>query len=54
MAGVAHLVAGLAVAAIGGAAVLLFLLAARRITLRSFVPFGPILIVGGILAAGAA
>ncbi|MGZ3588607.1 MAG: prepilin peptidase [Candidatus Limnocylindrales bacterium] len=51
MAGVLHLVGGFLVASIGGAAVLVVLLATRRIGLRSAVPFGPILIAGGICAA---
>lgn len=51
MAGISHLIAGLAIASILAGLVLVALLLARRITLRSYVPFGPILIIGGILAA---
>lgn len=51
MAGVSHLVAGLIAASILGSIVLVALLATRRIGLRTYIPFGPILILGGILAA---
>ncbi|TAM76898.1 MAG: hypothetical protein EPN50_02265 [Chloroflexota bacterium] len=51
MAGLSHLVAGLIAAAVAGAVVLVALLLARRITLRSYIPFGPVLIVGGLIAA---
>ena len=51
MAGLSHLFSGLVSAAILGAIVLIALLLARRITLRSYIPFGPVLIVGGLLAA---
>ena len=51
MAGLSHLFSGLVASAILGAVVLVGLLLARRITLRSYIPFGPVLIVGGLLAA---
>ncbi len=51
MAGVLRLVGGLVLASAGSGVVLLALLATRRIGLRSSIPFGPILIAGGICAA---
>jgi leader peptidase (prepilin peptidase)/N-methyltransferase len=51
MSGVARLIAGLLVASIAGAVVLLVLIAMRRISLRSAIPFGPILIGAGMIAA---
>jgi leader peptidase (prepilin peptidase)/N-methyltransferase len=51
MSGVTRLFGGFVTASIASAAVILVLIAARRITLRSAIPFGPILIAGGILAA---
>ncbi len=44
------LFAGLIVASIGFSIVLLALIAARRLTLKSAVPFGPVLIVGAFVA----
>jgi prepilin signal peptidase PulO-like enzyme (type II secretory pathway) len=43
-------VAGLVVGALVAGGVLLVLLAARRITLRTYVPFGPFLILGAYWA----
>ena len=58
MSGVSLLVAGLLVASLVFAVVLIALIVARRITLRTAVPFGPVLILGALLAvlvgAGAA
>ncbi|MGH2407399.1 MAG: prepilin peptidase [Candidatus Limnocylindrales bacterium] len=51
MSGVTRLFGGLLAASVGAGAVILLLLAARRIRLRTPIPFGPILIVGGVLAA---
>jgi leader peptidase (prepilin peptidase)/N-methyltransferase len=45
-----RLIVGLLAGAILAAAVILVLLAARRITLRSYVPYGPFLIVGALWA----
>jgi leader peptidase (prepilin peptidase) / N-methyltransferase len=49
-AGLTRLVAGFTVAALAFALVLVALMAARRIGLRSIVPFGPALILAGIVA----
>ena len=49
--GISRLVAGFVLAAFGAGIVLVALLATRRIGLRSVIPFGPILIVAGFLAA---
>jgi leader peptidase (prepilin peptidase)/N-methyltransferase len=51
MSGVTRLVGGFLVASIAGALVLLVLIALRRLSLKSTVPFGPVLIAAGILAA---
>ena len=51
MSGVTRLFSGLVVASIASAVLLLVLIVARRLTLRTAIPFGPILILGGILAA---
>jgi leader peptidase (prepilin peptidase)/N-methyltransferase len=51
MSGVVRLVGGFLLASIGGAVILLTLLATRRIGRRTYIPFGPILIAGGICAA---
>lgn len=48
--GLARAVAGIVVGALVAGAVLLVLLAARRITLRTYVPFGPFLILGAYWA----
>lgn len=50
MFGVSHFIAGFLVASIASSAVLLVLIAARRLGLRSAIPFGPILIAAGIVA----
>jgi leader peptidase (prepilin peptidase) / N-methyltransferase len=51
MAGVVRLIGGFLLASIGGALILVVLLATRRIGRRTYIPFGPILIAGGICAA---
>ena len=51
MFGISHLLAGFLLASIGSSLLLIVLIAARRIGLRSAIPFGPILIAAGILAA---
>jgi len=51
MAGIVQLIAGFLVASIGGALVLVALLATRRIGLKTAIPFGPILLVAGMCAA---
>ncbi|MBA3308192.1 MAG: prepilin peptidase [Chloroflexi bacterium] len=51
MSGVSGLFAGFVVASALSSIVLLALIAARRIGLRSAIPFGPILIAAGIIAA---
>jgi leader peptidase (prepilin peptidase)/N-methyltransferase len=51
MLGVSRLLAGFLVASIAGALVLVVLIAVRRLSLRSAVPFGPILIAAGIIGA---
>jgi leader peptidase (prepilin peptidase)/N-methyltransferase len=48
--GLARAVAGIVVGALAAGAVLAVLLLARRITLRTYVPFGPFLIVGAYWA----
>ncbi len=48
--GLSALVAGFVLAALAAGVVLVVLLAARRIGLRSVIPFGPVLIVAGFLA----
>ncbi len=51
MSGVTRLFAGLVVASIASAVILIVLIVARRLTMRTAIPFGPILILGGMLAA---
>jgi leader peptidase (prepilin peptidase)/N-methyltransferase len=51
MTGVSRLVVGFLLASAASSVVLLLLIATRRISLRSAIPFGPILIAGGIVAA---
>jgi leader peptidase (prepilin peptidase)/N-methyltransferase len=48
--GAGRLLAGLVVGAILAAVVILVLMAGRRITLRSYVPYGPFLILGALWA----
>lgn len=50
LSGISLLVTGLVVASIGFSAVLLVLIAARKIGMRSPVPFGPVLIVAAFVA----
>ena len=50
MFGISHLIAGFLLASIGSSVVLVILIGARRLSLRSAIPFGPILIAAGILA----
>jgi len=49
MLGVSRLLAGFLVASILGAALLLVLIALRRLSLKSAIPFGPILIAAGVI-----
>jgi len=51
MSGVTRLFSGLVVASIASAVLLIVLIVARRLTMKTAIPFGPILILGGILAA---
>ncbi len=51
MSGVSRLLGGFLVASIAGAVVLLLLIALQRISLKSAVPFGPVLIAAGVIAA---
>jgi len=51
MLGVSRLLAGFLVASIAGALVLLLLIVLRRLSLRSAVPFGPILIAAGVIGS---
>ncbi len=51
MSGVSNVFVGILAASIGFSVVLLVLIAARRISLRSAVPFGPVLIIAGFIAA---
>jgi leader peptidase (prepilin peptidase)/N-methyltransferase len=51
MSGVTRLFAGFLAASLGAAVVILALMAVRRIGLRTAIPFGPILVAGGVLAA---
>jgi leader peptidase (prepilin peptidase)/N-methyltransferase len=51
MSGVTRLFGGLVVASIASAVILIVLIASRRLTMRTAIPFGPILILGGMLAA---
>jgi leader peptidase (prepilin peptidase)/N-methyltransferase len=50
MFGITRLIAGFLLASVGSSVLLLVLIGARRIGLRSAIPFGPILIAAGILA----
>ncbi|HYI21426.1 MAG TPA: hypothetical protein VEX62_02215, partial [Candidatus Limnocylindrales bacterium] len=50
MSGVAALVFGLLVASIGFSVVLIALMVMRRLSLKSAVPFGPVLILGAFAA----
>lgn len=50
MTGITLLIGGFLVASVLSAIVLIALIALRRLTLRSAIPFGPILIAGGIIA----
>ncbi len=50
MFGLSRLVGGFLLASIGSSVLLVILIAARRLRLRSPIPFGPILIAAGILA----
>lgn len=51
MSGVSNVFVGILAASIGFSVVLIALIAARRISLRSAVPFGPVLIITGFIAA---
>ena len=51
MAGIVQLIAGFLVASIGGALVLVVLIATRRIGFKTAIPFGPILLAAGMCAA---
>jgi leader peptidase (prepilin peptidase)/N-methyltransferase len=51
MCGVSRLLAGFLLATVAGAAVLLALMALRRVGRRTAVPFGPILIGAGVIAS---
>lgn len=51
MSGIVQLIAGFLVASIGGALILVALIATRRIGLKSAIPFGPILLAAGMCAA---
>jgi leader peptidase (prepilin peptidase)/N-methyltransferase len=51
LSGASRLVMGLLLASAASAVVLLALLATRRLSRRSVIPFGPVLIAGGFLAA---
>jgi leader peptidase (prepilin peptidase)/N-methyltransferase len=51
MSGVTRLFAGLVIASIASAVILIVLIVARRLTMKTAIPFGPILILGGMLAA---
>lgn len=51
MLGVSRLLAGFLVASILGAVLLLVLIALRRLSLKSAIPFGPILIAAGVIGA---
>lgn len=50
MAGISRFVGGFLVASVLSAVVLIGLIVLRRITLRSAIPFGPVLIAGGVVA----
>jgi leader peptidase (prepilin peptidase)/N-methyltransferase len=51
MSGVSRLFTGFLYASVASAFVLIALIATRRLQMRSAIPFGPVLIVGGFLAA---
>jgi leader peptidase (prepilin peptidase)/N-methyltransferase len=51
LSGVTRLFGGLVVASIASAVILVVLIVAGRLTMKTAIPFGPILILGGILAA---
>lgn len=51
MSGVSNVFVGILAASIGFSVVLLALIAVRRLSLRSAVPFGPVLIITGFIAA---
>lgn len=51
MSGVSRLFSGLIVASAASSVLLIALLLSKRLTLRTAIPFGPILIVGGMIAA---
>ena len=51
MLGVSRLLAGFLVASVAGAVVLLVLIGLRRLSLKSAVPFGPVLIGAGVIGA---
>jgi leader peptidase (prepilin peptidase)/N-methyltransferase len=51
LSGVTRLFGGLVVASIASAVILIVLIASRRLTMKTAIPFGPILILGGMLAA---
>jgi leader peptidase (prepilin peptidase) / N-methyltransferase len=51
LSGVTRLFGGLVVASIASAIVLVILIVAGRLTMKTAIPFGPILILGGMLAA---
>ncbi len=51
MSGVGNLFVGILYASVGFSVVLILLIALRRLSLRSAVPFGPVLILAGLIAA---
>ncbi|MEO7118862.1 MAG: A24 family peptidase [Candidatus Limnocylindrales bacterium] len=51
MSGISRLIGGFLIASVASSVVLLMLIAARRLGMRSAIPFGPILIAAGIIAA---
>jgi leader peptidase (prepilin peptidase) / N-methyltransferase len=51
MCGITRFIGGFLVASVVAAVLLIALIALRRITLRSAIPFGPVLVGAGILAA---
>lgn len=50
MSGVSNVFAGILVASVGFSVVLILLIALRRLSLKSAVPFGPVLIITGFIA----
>jgi hypothetical protein len=50
MSGVSNVFVGIVVASVGFSAVLIVLIALRRLSLKSAVPFGPVLIITGFIA----